>query len=88
MRHDTGKWADSSSVPAPLLAVEGPTVKRKSMCLRALGPTSTIYAGCLPVGLLVVGPACDLVPLRAIMAVTGALSACLAAILFRHGPRD
>ena len=55
---------------------------------RVFGLVSTIYAGCLPVGMLVVGPACDLVPLRAIMAVTGALSALLAAILFQHGPRD
>ena len=42
---------------------------------------------CLPVGMLVIGSASDLVPLRAIMAATGALSACLAITLFRRGSR-
>lgn len=42
---------------------------------------------CLPAGMLVIGPASDLVPLRAIMAETGALSACLAIALFRRGSR-
>ena len=37
--------------------------------------------------MLVIGSASDLVPLRAIMAETGALSACLAIILFRRGSR-
>ena len=54
---------------------------------RVFGLASTIYAGCLPVGMLVIGPASDLVPLRAIMAATGALSACLAITLFRRGSR-
>lgn len=34
-----------------------------------------------------VGPACDLVPLRVIMAATGAPGACLAITLFRRGSR-
>ena len=42
---------------------------------------------CLPAGMLVIGPASDLVPLRAIMAEAGALSACLAIALFRRGSR-
>lgn len=54
---------------------------------RVFGLASTIYAGCLPIGMLVIGPASDLVPLRAIMAATGALSACLAITLFRRGSR-
>lgn len=54
---------------------------------RVFGLASTIYAGCLPVGMLVIGPASDLVPLRAIMAATGALGACLAIALFRRGSR-
>ena len=37
--------------------------------------------------MLAIGPASDLVPLRAIMAETGALSACLAIALFRRGSR-
>lgn len=54
---------------------------------RAPGTASTIYAGCLPVGMLAIGSASDLVPLRAIMAATCALSACLAITLFRRGSR-
>lgn len=54
---------------------------------RVFGLVSTIYAGCLPVGMLVIGPASDLVPLRAIMAATGALSVCLAIALFRRSAR-
>lgn len=37
---------------------------------RVFGLASTIYAGCLPVGMLLIGPASDLVPLRAIMSAT------------------
>ena len=50
--------------------LEGGAGADSAMRGRVFGLASTIYAGCLPVGMLVIGPASDLVPLRAIMSAT------------------